>query len=721
MEMYDRSEERTGFQTHNAYSPDIDIQTDFVMVYGFSSDIEQRIRSWREKGYRVHLMTGILWGGYQDYLEGKYDGIKHWDEAQTDENGKPILHGVGSPYMVTTLSFIKYLTEHLKTAVDAGVFDIHLEEPEFFAKGGYSEAFKREWEIYYRTPWEAPNSGVDAQYKASKLKRFLLTRAISYISTELKYYAKTRYEQNLKFYVPTHSLINYCCWNIISPESALMDIESNDGYIAQIWTGTSRVPNMYDGNLKERTFLTAFLEYGIMQELTRGSDRRMWFLHDPIEDTPSYGWDDYKYNYIRTLVASLLHGDIHTYEVCPWINRIFNQKYPRNMPGVDAKPIPEKYKTTLLTVMNVLRDMKQDDCSWETPNEPIGVLISDTALYQRIYPKNDPYGTAYADAISSFSCFYGMALPLLQRGIPVVPVQLENVVRFAGYLKKYRMLLLSYEFMKPQTPAMHYALLEWVRNGGVLIYVGDGSDSFNSVKEWWNTGSCRYASPAEHLFEACGLTSKVRSLRHKLKRSSQISRVLLMEGIYGVGKGCFALYNENPSLCAREKEYAHFLRKLVYSAGEKVGLSFNVSNGFVLDRGPYKIVSVLNEDNRENMPLNGYFADLLSSELETESFIVAEPGDCLLLYDIDKIQGNAPRIVAVSARAEAINSTENSLAFTAKSPAKMLCACRLYCPGNAEITLNGKPVEYTRDENGKTVYFSFPGGNANRIELSVKD
>ena len=40
-------------------------------------------------------------------------------------------------------SFADYLTEKLKPAVDAGVEAIHLEEPEYWANGGYSEAFKK--------------------------------------------------------------------------------------------------------------------------------------------------------------------------------------------------------------------------------------------------------------------------------------------------------------------------------------------------------------------------------------------------------------------------------------------------------------------------------------------------------------------------------------------------------------------------------------------------
>ena len=37
--------------------------------------------------------TGVAWGRYQDYLDGRFDGVKHWDQAQMDSNGDEVLHG----------------------------------------------------------------------------------------------------------------------------------------------------------------------------------------------------------------------------------------------------------------------------------------------------------------------------------------------------------------------------------------------------------------------------------------------------------------------------------------------------------------------------------------------------------------------------------------------------------------------------------------------------
>ena len=101
-------------------------------------------------------MLGCAWGNYKEYLCGKWDGKEHWDECQTDRKGNPILHGVDTPYMVPTLSFIQYLTEHLCTLIDKGITEIYMEEPEFWEAGGYSEAFKKEYLAYYGVDWERP-------------------------------------------------------------------------------------------------------------------------------------------------------------------------------------------------------------------------------------------------------------------------------------------------------------------------------------------------------------------------------------------------------------------------------------------------------------------------------------------------------------------------------------------------------------------------------------
>ena len=82
--------ERTCFQTSRPWSPQGNLRSDVALVYGIDKSLPARIDSWKNRGYRVHLMTGVAWGEYQDYLYGRYDGINHGDNAQTDRNGRKI-------------------------------------------------------------------------------------------------------------------------------------------------------------------------------------------------------------------------------------------------------------------------------------------------------------------------------------------------------------------------------------------------------------------------------------------------------------------------------------------------------------------------------------------------------------------------------------------------------------------------------------------------------
>jgi hypothetical protein len=103
---------------------------------------------------------------------------------------------------------------------------------------------------------------------------------------------------------------------VVSPESSLLDVGA-DGYIAQVWTGTSRAVNGFQGVKAERTFDTAFLEYGALQNIARSSGERIWYLNDPIEDNPNHSWADYKRNWESTLAASLLQPEVSNYEILP--------------------------------------------------------------------------------------------------------------------------------------------------------------------------------------------------------------------------------------------------------------------------------------------------------------------------------------------------------------------------------------------------------------------
>lgn len=739
----DKKEELTGFQEGAPFRKSFDVQCDFVMVYGTDDTMPQRVREYRDQGYVVHLMTGISWGQYQDYLDGNWDGREHWDEAQTDRNGKQIIHNPTVPYMVPTIAFTNYLTERLKIAIDSGVEALHLEEPEFWNHGGYSPAFKREYEIYYHEPWVPPHSSLEARYQASRLMAYLYTRAIDRISSALKEYAMVRHGRNIPFYVPTHSLLNYTQWKIMSPEAALIDIPTVDGCIAQIWTGTSRTGNVYAGKYEERTFETAYLEYGIMQELVRDTGRRMWFLHDPIEDRPQYRWDNYRYNYLKTVVASFLHPEVYRYEICPWPHRVFEGVYPRVQPNIaikdessipapDAESIPADYASLLSGVVQLCGDMEQTDNCFEGFSQEIGIFLSDSGLFQRSFPdgvaeegfadllrdsaieaasgpyhKDDAAVTELIESIlddekkcldyiqsGAFPQFYGMALPLLKYGLPVRPVQLDNISRYTAYLANYSFLILSYEFMKPASPDINVSIAAWVRGGGTLIYVGDGSDPFHQVGGFWKTAG--YANPAQHLFEACGLPFSV------------------TEGSYDVGDGHVSIYPVTPAKISATPKMTENYRNMVKDVLTGRGAQWHYRNDLTLYRGPYIISAVMNESaTDESKVFEGLFVDLLQPEYPviTEKEVPVDGNT--ILFDLAKIDGENVRVIGTGARIYSLDVKETTFQLQAKAADQIEVYMRLRLPQKPKrmAAQDGTALEYGWDEASRTVWVHYTSQN----------
>jgi hypothetical protein len=200
-------------------------------------------------------MTGIAWGDYKDYFLGKWDGINHLGCGPGNTKRRyHIFHGKDMPYVVPVKSFIEYMkTAVIKRVIDVGITNIFLEEPEFWARAGYSAPFKEEWQKYYGFPWKPQHESAENTYLSSKLKYHLYYEAIKEVSSYAKAYGKSK-GKSIKVFIATHSLVNYSSWQIVSPEASLASLPGIDGYIAQVWTGTAREPTFFDGQ-KRKVYL----------------------------------------------------------------------------------------------------------------------------------------------------------------------------------------------------------------------------------------------------------------------------------------------------------------------------------------------------------------------------------------------------------------------------------------------------------------------------------
>ena len=663
----DQTLERTCFQTGKAWSERSNLRSDVAIVYGIDAGLPERIATWRDHGYRIHVMTGVSWGNYQDYVYGRFDGINHEDEAQMDRNGRKIGHGGDVYYMCPGTNYGKFLCVGVQRALDAGAEAIHLEEPEFWDRGGYSEGFKREWRSYYNEEWQPPHSSVDARWRAGKLKYFLFRRALQQVFDHVQEFNK-RTGKHVRSYVPTHSLLNYAQWCIVSPQSSLAMLNGCDGYIAQVWTGTSREPNKFRGDVRSRTFETAFLEYGAMQNLVRATGRGVWYLNDPIEDNPNHDWDDYKRNWESTLTASLFQTEVWQYEVAPWPERIFNGRFPRSAKPDDRKTIPPGYATELQTVMNALNDMKQERVKWDCGTTGIGVVASDSLMFQRGEPTpSDPH----------LGNFYGLAMPLIKRGLPITPAQLENFT-VTNYLNNFRVLLLSYDGQKPLSPDVHDALARWVKQGGQLVVCDADADPYLKVRDWWNSDGRNYATPREHLFEQLDLKSNI--------ATKELQRI---------GKGGVIWLHERPANCSASAEGATRVVDATKKAAKAAGLKWRETNYLLLQRGPYIIAAGLDVSIAgKPKVLRGRFVNLFDPELRVLDSVTIAPGTRYFLRDLDVTHKGEPQLLASACKALLTSGKNKSLSYAvegvAQTPAVMLL--RAARPPTS-ITLDGQPIE----------------------------
>jgi hypothetical protein len=685
--------EKTVFQTSGQWKPATDVRSDVAIVYGATDragmTFEQRVQSWRDRGYTVHFMTGIAWGDYKDYFTGQWDGINHLNEGQVTAKGDTIWHGKLIPYLVPTASFIKYMNEkHIKRVIDAGIDAIYLEEPEFWARAGYSSAFKEEWQKYYHFPWRPQHESPENTYLSSKLKYQLYYNALNAVFTYAKEYGRSK-GMNVRCYVPTHSLVNYSSWKIVSPEASLASLPCVDGYIAQVWTGTSREPTYYNGVMKERVFENAFLEYGSMESMTAPTGRKMFFLTDPIEDWPR-DWGDYKKNYQATFTAQLLYPMIADYEVMPWPDRIYQGLY-RKPNSQEKESIPRYYSTQMQVMVNSLNQMPLSD-NHLNGSAGISVLMGNSMMFQRF-----PTHKEYEDP--QLSNFYGLTLPLLKRGIPVKILHIENV-SYPDTWKDTKVLLMSYSNMKPLDPDAHRHIAQWVKNGGVLYYCGRDNDPFQSVKEWWNSGGKKYQAPSEHLFELLDMERNTK------------------EGEFRYGKGSVFVTRQDPKefVLTADSDNDFLARvKQLYEQNAKSG-ELVIKNYFYLNRGPFELISVLDESaNKNPYTLKGCLIDLFDPKLPVLTEKTVMPGEQAFLYNVGRVPDpKRPQVLAGAARINNEVTGEKKYSFTAKSPVNTTNAMRILLP-TAPLKIlvtdsNGQQLSAIQtewDASSKTSFISF--------------
>ncbi|MBO7384851.1 MAG: hypothetical protein J6U63_00750, partial [Clostridia bacterium] len=247
----------------------------------------------------------------------------------------------------------------------------------------------------------------------------------------------------------------------------------------------------------------------------------------------------------------------------------------------------------------------------------------------------------------------------------------------------------SYEFMKPDSPAWHLALALWVRSGGRLAVVSDGSDDFHAVNGWWQKEG--YKNALEHLFASLDLG-----------RSPAPGR-------FGVGKGEVFYLREHPAAIAYDAGKAEAYLNTVREAALSAGLELKEKNRFVLRRGPYLIAHVLDGPG-EAFLAEGTYVDLYDPELRVLEGIRLLPGESLLAADVSAYRDDFC-LIAGAGRVEELRLNKSACSFTVKGPDRSRLLLRFKSPAPSGVT-GAEACEY--DKKSGTLLLRLTGSSDGR-------
>jgi hypothetical protein len=266
---------------------------------------------------------------------------------------------------------------------------------------------------------------------------------------------------------------------------------------------------------------------------------------------------------------------------------------------------------------------------------------------------------------------------------------------------------MTYEGMKPMTREDSAAVADWVRKGGVLVFVDDDRDPYNHVQGWWNPPPDSGATPRQALFAQLGVDRNAAA------------------GSYRVGKGALLYDTASPAALSYRPEGADHVRALLRRACEAARLPYRETGHLALRRGPYVVAAGLDESAPGAAPheLAGRFVDLFDAALPVLNRVVLTPGSRHLLLDLDRVGSKSPAILAAACKTlGARRDPDGRFSFCAEGPEKTTAAVRLRLDdAPRDVLIDGQPLPAdarTWDAATGTLRLRFPNAAAgHRITL----
>ena len=222
---------------------------------------------------------------------------------------------------------------------------------------------------------------------------------------------------------------------------------------------------------------------------------------------------------------------------------------------------------------------------------------------------------------------------------------------------------------------------------------------FQKVQEWWNKGSKKYNCPADDLFEKLGIGKSPKA------------------GTYNVGKGKICIIRRDPKEYVMESDRDGELRDHVEPLYQQAtGQKIEYKNSLYLARGPYDIVSLMDEGvNDKPYTIKGKLIDLYDPALTVLSEKQIKPGEQGYFYNVDRVANKQkPQVLATAARVYDERVSKSKYAFTAISPLNTVNAMRVLLPARPKKMVvtdaKGKAladVKQSWDATTSTAFLSF--------------
>ncbi len=451
---------RSMFETSSAYRPELDLGTDIVMINSNSKEV---IGSWLQEGYQVYTNNSLR----QPQMPTPSLPI------QLAPDNQPIVLD-GQVFLVPTSQAATDFKTKIQEAIGSGSSGIALEMPGYWVRAGYSDAFKQAWQETYHSAWQPPDKNVDNRLKAETLKSQMQQRFVQSLLARPKEAEKVL-PSLLVFGNPVSDMLN----GINTPYNGLLSTSGVTSVLVRTSLKASLSPVPYRGVQEPYPFMISYLQANATANLSRPSSLPLW-LHLDALMPDSAGTEEEARRYLRKMVvAAMLHPQFSGFDLV---------SEAQLLAGKGSSPLG-------VELMNCLRALEQINGQpigkLDAGSEGIGVLYTDSISWQRGLPE-----------VAGPEDLLGLCLPLLGRGIPLNLLDLSGS-QFAESVRSSKMLIVSYDTMKPETVEQNRVLANWVKDGGWLLVVG-GTDAYNEAQNsWWKLAG--FNSPTEALFNTLGI------------------------------------------------------------------------------------------------------------------------------------------------------------------------------------------------------------------------